>query len=657
MPSSSGERTALVGGKPVLALDIEGQPAARNARSWAVARAVRGRCSWGMAAVTLWALALTVYVLTHDILTGGSSSSVAATTGSSSSQGAAASARFRMSFPSSAHAGPVTGRLVICIAKKSAVQDPMGQDQPRFLIEDSAQTQQAFAAEVYEFHPDSDVREVNASSAHGYPVLLMEDIPADEYWIQAVLHPYVLYNRSDNQSLWLPSMDTFENDNGVLTSPGTLFSWPQLVSFNSTPSFSLDIVMDQVTPPLPPLQEKEELLKHVQFRSPMLSEFWGTDVYLKAWVLLPHNFFSNATAHIKYPLFVYHTHYSREFEFGYRSTPPSDGKDAFARESEWYGYYLYQNWTSDTAAFANNRGIIVQLQHANPYYDDSYAVNSANIGPYGDAITYEFLPHLEAQFRGIGEPWARTMYGGSTGGWESFAVQVFYPEDYNGCWSFCPDSFDFRNFQIVNLREDPNAYYVRGDWTVKNRGSVRDYLGDIRETMAEENHHEMVLGSRGRSGGQWDAWQAVYSPVNASDGYPLAIYDKLTGDINRETVAYWEANFDMRAKLQREWETTGLGAKLVNKLHVYVGVTDSYYLNDAVYYLDDYLKTTTNPYYNGTIEYGVRDGKGFEHCWTGSFDQTISMAWNTLNQRMVPKMVAHIVQSAPEGADLSFTSY
>lgn len=636
---ATDERTALVGSS---SFDIEqphADPPVSRMKRWA-----HRHCSWGLFACVLWiGLMLSYFVRFPGLFPVGSDEP-------------GASARFRVTFSSTVRSEPVTGRLIVCIAKKQAVQDPQGEDQPRLLIGDYSDSQQAFAVDVFEFHADSQVREVNASHAVGYPVTFMDEVPAGEYWVQAVLHPYEFYNRSDGQQLWLPSMTTFESDLGVFDSPGTLFSAAQLVTFKPTPDFALDLIADQAVPPLPPIEEKHELLKHVEFRSPMLSEFWGTDVFLKAWVLLPARFYDNSTAHIKYPLFLYHSHYGREFEHNFFSTAPSDTS---AHDDRWYGYYLFRNWTSAEPedAFTNKRGLIVQLQHANPYYDDSYAVNSANIGPYGDAITYEFLPFIEQQFRGIGEGWARTMYGGSTGGWESFSVQVFYPDDYNGCWSFCPDSFDFRKFQIVNLLEDRNAYYTRGDWTIKDRGSVRNYLGDIRETMEEENHHELVRGSRGRSGGQWDAWQAVYSPVNESDGYPAAIWDKLTGEINHEVVAYWEEHFDVRKKLQREWNSEGLGAKLVNKLHVYVGVTDSYYLNDGVYYLNDFLESTHDPYYNGSVEYGVRDGKGFEHCWTGSYDETLSMAWNTLNQRMVPRMVDHIVSSAPEGADLSFTSY
>ena len=108
--------------------------------------------------------------------------------------------------------------------------------------------------------------------------------------------------------------------------------------------------------------------------------------------------------------------------------------------------------------------IIIEIQHANPYYDDSYAVNSANLGPYGDAITYELVPFIEKQFRGIGKGWARFMYGGSTGGWEALAAQILYPDDYNGAWGACPDPIDFRAYTVVNIYEHKNAYRADSKW-------------------------------------------------------------------------------------------------------------------------------------------------------------------------------------------------
>src|SRR5207245_1908796 len=59
------------------------------------------------------------------------------------------------------------------------------------------------------------------------------------------------------------------------------------------------------------------------------------------------------------------------------------------------------------------------FQHPTPYFDDSYAVNSANNGPYGDAILQELMPYLEDRFRMIRAPWARVLTGGSTGPYRS----------------------------------------------------------------------------------------------------------------------------------------------------------------------------------------------------------------------------------------------
>ena len=121
--------------------------------------------------------------------------------------------------------------------------------------------------------------------------------------------------------------------------------------------------------------------------------------------------------------------------------------------------------------------LIAEINHANPYYDDSYAVNSANLGPYGDAIETELIPAIEKQFRGIGQGWARFVYGGSTGGWESMAVQMFYPDHYNGAFVACPDPVDFRAYTTINLYQDKNAFYMQGAHADMPQPAMRDYLG------------------------------------------------------------------------------------------------------------------------------------------------------------------------------------
>jgi hypothetical protein len=206
--------------------------------------------------------------------------------------------------------------------------------------------------------------------------------------------------------------------------------------------------------------------------------------------------------------------------------------------------------------------LIVKIQHANPFYDDSYAVNSANAGPYGDAIETELIPAIEKQFHGIGQSWARFMYGGSTGGWEALAVQVFYPEHYNGAFAACPDPVDFHAYTDIDIYNDKNFYYLEGAHKRVAQSAMRDYLGHTFITNEEINGYELALGDHGRSGEQYDIWQAVFGPVG-EDGYPAPIYDKVTGEIDHKVAEYWREHYDLEAILERNW--VNLGPKLGGK--------------------------------------------------------------------------------------------
>ncbi len=176
--------------------------------------------------------------------------------------------------------------------------------------------------------------------------------------------------------------------------------------------------------------------------------------------------------------------------------------------------------------------IYVTLQHPSPYYDDSYGVNSENNGPFGDAIMQELIPAIEAKFRVIREPWARMLSGGSTGGWIAAAHQVFYPDFYGGAFASCPDSVDFRYHQIVDIYKDANAYFVDKGWMKVDRPNQQRPDGNIESMMKDENHYELVVGDKSRSGGQWDIWEATYSPVGP-DGYPKRLWNKATGEIDK----------------------------------------------------------------------------------------------------------------------------
>jgi hypothetical protein len=385
-------------------------------------------------------------------------------------------------------------------------------------------------------------------------------------------------------------------------------------------------------------------VKYVRIRSQRLSQFWGTDVYLGAWVLLPREF--ERYPDRRYPVAVFHGHFPSSFTH-IRTTPPDPDLeceysarfdlDCYNRIQQEEQYRQFQLWNS--AVFP--RMLVVEIQHPTPFYDDSYAVNSANNGPYGDAITYELLPEIESRFNGIGEGWARFLYGGSTGGWESMAAQVFYPDDYNGAWIACPDPIDFRAYTLVNLYEDENAYRVEPDGFKATRvAGRRNYLGAVDRTLEESNHMELVLGTRTRSGQQWDVWESVYSPVGP-DGYPARIWDKVTGDIDPEVAEYWRDNYDLVHILRRDWAT--LGPKLQGKLNIYVGDMDNYYLNNAVYLAEDFLESTTDPYYDGEIDYGDRA----EHCWNGDQDNPNAISRLRYISMFAPRIVERLEATAP----------
>jgi len=252
----------------------------------------------------------------------------------------------------------------------------------------------------------------------------------------------------------------------------------------------------------------------------------------------------------------------------------------------------------------------VTFRDANPIYDTSYEINSANMGPSGDATVRELVPYIEERFRGVGESWARVLAGGSTGGWEALALQVFYPDDFGGTWGWCPDPVDFNYYQIVNVYEDDNAYYADRGWMKVERPNQRRTDGNIVSTVRQENLFELAAGPNSRAGGQWDIWEALFSPVGA-DGYPKPIWDKQTGAIDHEVAEYWREHYDITDYLKRNWGT--LGPSLTGKINVAVGDMDSFYLNEGVYLLQEFLDSTEDPPANATFEYGWRK----PHCWIG----------------------------------------
>ena len=537
------------------------------------------------------------------------------------------------------------GRLLVMLLPDST------EGEPRFRVRDDVHTAQVFGMDVTGWAPGETI---TLAPDFGYPLRTLGELrrhsggQSRDYYAQALLHVYETFERADGHTVQLP-MDRGEGQQWN-RAPGNLYSAPRTARFGASP---LALTLDTKIPPIPE-PEDTEWVKHVRIRSELLSEFWGRDMYLGAHVLLPAGFDEHPD--VRYPLAIMHGHFPADFG-DWRTTPPDTaampceyserfGIDCYNRVVEQEAYANYLAWTSDTFP----RVLAIEIQHANPYYDDSYAVNSANLGPYGDAITYELIPYIEEQFRGIGEPWARFTYGGSTGGWEAAAAQVLYPDDYNGAYAACPDPIDFRAYTTVDLYADDNAYYQQGAFRQNPRPGHRDSLGHVDAMLRDMNYRELALGSKSRSGQQWDIWEAVYSPVG-DDGYPRRIWDKRTGVIDTAVARHWRENYDLVHVMRRDWAT--LGPKLRRTLNLYVGDMDNYYLNNAVYLAEAFLDSTD---FAGEIAYGDRD----EHCWNGV--PGVSNAYTRLryHRMFIPKWAREVREQegrVPAGADLESWRY
>lgn len=550
--------------------------------------------------------------------------------------------RFTLTYAAPENTSPVDGRMFLLISTDST-------SEPRFQISEGPDTQMLFGVNVDGLKPG--VPAIVDETVFGYPVRSIAAVPAGWYWVQGLLHKYETFTRADGHTVKLP-MDRGEGQHWNLA-PGNLYSTPKKIFIDPAKEETIAIALDRVIAPIDPPKDTK-YIRHVRIQSERLTKFWGRPMFIGANVLLPEGWAEHPEA--RYPLMVEHGHFPHTFE-GFSETMP----DTAAMKGEYSERFKLPDYNKTEAAYAHQlytdwvspgfpRVVVIEVQHANPFYDDSYAVNSANLGPYGDAIMYELIPFIEQQYRCLGTGWSRFMYGGSTGGWEAMAVQVFYPDEFNGCFAACPDPLDFRAYGMVNIYENENAYYHDGKWKKTPRPATRNAIGEIIATLEDANHLELALGTNCRSGEQLDIWQAVYGPVGI-DGYPKPIWDKLTGAIDHDVAAYWREHYDIGHILKRDWAV--LGPKLEGKIHLYCGEGDDYYLNNSVHLVDDYLKTTTNPYFNGVVDY--KPGAG--HCWNGDHTRPNAISRLRYHQMFVPKAVERILKTAPKGADVTSWRY
>jgi hypothetical protein len=505
--------------------------------------------------------------------------------------------QFQVSYPAALEKGPVTGRLFVMISRDNRLE-------PRLQAGSYGGSVPFFGQDVNAIKAGETMS--LDGSVPGFPVKTVNDLPAGEYYVQALLNVYSQVHRKDGHVIWV-HMDQWEGQRWNI-SPGNLLSEVRKLRLDPAAGAQIRLELSKKIPPVE-IPADTEWVKRIKIQSKLLTEFWGHPIYLGATLLLPNGYEQNPQTN--YPAIYIQGHFGLGAPFGFttQATGESDAqrRARLARSARESGSEFAQAWTSGNFP----RMIAVTFQHPTPYYDDSYAVNSANNGPYGDALTKELIPYLEEKYRILPRMHARVLVGGSTGGWEALALQVFHPDFFNGTWVLYPDPVDFRRYQVSNIYEDENAFEVpNGDWAKLERPLSRNADGQVTLSMREMSRLEAVLGSNTRSGQQLAAWEAAYGPVG-EDGYPKPLWDKATGKIDKQVAAYMRDNgFDLRYNLEKNWAKTG--KDLAGKIHVYVGDMDNYYLNLAVYLLEDFLKVAESPKSEAVFEYG-RPMKG--HGW------------------------------------------
>ncbi|EOA89449.1 hypothetical protein ACJQWK_09495 [Exserohilum turcicum] len=485
----------------------------------------------------------------------------------------------KLSIASGLLRAPTDGRIVLMFA-------PNGTD-PLDDTDVTSSPNKIFGKNVYGFGANKTViftggsNGTAATDVFGWPNVSMNDIDPGTYSVQAFLTRYETVTRSDGSkvSLRFPCGDGAPNVNGYgsLTTPVTDIKI-------SGGMQTLELTFNNITA-VPNFDGNEiggchqgnyadtDFIKYIKIRSKKLSKFWGRDMYVGANVVLPAGYNGNDTK-TRYPVIYNQGHWTDDLgAYGYGSSKKKDFTAA------WNAGIVPA--INTTAARPVPKFITVTFRHETPYYDDSYAVNTANLGPYGDAINEELIPYIEEHFRTIRAPYARIQDGGSTGGWGSIANVIYRPDLFGACFSSYPDSLDFHRHQDIELYSAANAYQRADGSFVPSIRTHENGTEVILATVAQENHWELTFGTASRSFNQWDIWNAVFG-VQGYNNYPLEPWDKVTGEIYPEAVEYWKP-FDLSHYVVTNFNSSRkLGTALAGRIFIYVGTWDNYFLNEGV---------------------------------------------------------------------------
>lgn len=538
--------------------------------------------------------------------------------------------------------GPVTGRVFVLVTANLDVE-------PRLQRVGWGSVQPFFGQDVDAWEGGEVTFD---ESVGGFPLASLADLPAGRYLIQALCDVYTWYERGDGHALWAPGVGW---EGRVFTkAPGNLYSTPTMVDW--TPELgTITLVLEHTVPPVV-IPEDSEWVRRFQIRSACLSDFWGTDMQVGATVLLPKGYDDDPDR--RYPVVYVQNHFSFEPPFSFpdhggRATGGLDDEASNVIQLEAQAYHealgftetpeeFYRAWTSgELPPF-----IAVTFQHPNPWFDSSHAVNSANAGPFEDAIITELLPAVEDRFRTIQQSWARLLTGGSTGGWTALHLQVSYPQTFGGCWCLFPDPVDFRRMPMANIYEDENAFVVQDseerdrdhrfpsqEWGPAERPFRRTVEGQVHVTMRQMDQLERTIASRSRSGMQVQPWHAIFGPTGP-DGYPRELWDE-HGTIDREVAHHMrDAGFDLSHKIRTGWAE--LADDLVGKLFFFCGDMDNYYLDVPLYLLQEFLEEAEPPY-EGSFTFG---GPKQGHYW---------IPWT--NRELLEEMARHMAARSPSATE------
>lgn len=451
---------------------------------------------------------------------------------------------------------PKAGRLIVVANRIGTVPVAATEASPRALQPTDASY--IAAQEVPFISAGQAVRFDADALADPYPFSRMEP---GEYWVQVRLDTDhdMAYSQGTDPDSDFTSMPVKIRLPSAAPIDVTLMPERSVLSPNPAPPAPALFECNGQRIPKPPTPgDAEAHMRLIDFVSPSLSAFWGREMHICGIVLLPPGY---ETTTEKYPT-VY-----RADGFGSKFTTLINAERTH--------FALMKTGATPPM-------IRVHLDHSLPGGTHEFA-DSLNNGPWGKALTEELIPALEKQYRMDGKPSGRFTTGHSSGGWYALWQQVRYPNVFGGTWARAPDPVDFRSFTGVNIYGHAANAYVRPDGSPQYL--VRDPDGKQTTGLKVYAQRERVFGDYG---GQFDSFDWVFSP-RGKDGRPQPLFDRVTGKVDPEVAAYWREHFDITHIIKRDWKT--LKPVLDGKIHIIIGDTDTFHLDEAAKLMEQELKT------------------------------------------------------------------